>query len=467
MNRNKMYIAIGGLIAIILIGLLIYLMNSQSDLSPKQTYMVEIYHCGPLAKDVTVLTNEMSAFLLSSPIPSTTGFIAPVVDLHEKLKDGDVQKISIPMSGLTGLRETFVSDYYDFNARKEEENDFIGEQGSFFSSEKYLRFSASSLKSGDTAVNGVIPNIGNDTTEFFINTNQTNTNSSDNKVWNSLASLKVYINGLIAANKIKAGSVIKVYYKCGNDPLDGGVDPSKQDYDGDGVINKDDECPNEKGETQCSGCPCPPPGKCPNGDSDKDGICDSEDKCPNEFGTKKYNGCKIPDSDADWLNDEIDKCPNDFSKCCGGCPDTDNDGVPDKDDDCDDVAGDTSNRGCPSISVKFDKEKGSSTEGQFLVEVSDVKKYKAYLIARQKNGTEIQYKMDVYNNKKFGGPEVRPEFTENFKKFYERLTPPDHLTVKICVYDVNDNLVFTSEEYKELSVVCFKEDLCGFKAVRE
>ena len=65
----------------------------------------------------------MSAFLLSSPIPSTTGFIAPVVDLHERLKDGDVQKISIPMSGLTGLRETFVSDYYDFNARKEEEND--------------------------------------------------------------------------------------------------------------------------------------------------------------------------------------------------------------------------------------------------------------------------------------------------------------------------------------------------------
>jgi hypothetical protein len=219
MNRNKMYIAIGGLIALILIGLLIYLMNSQSELGSKQTYTVEIYHCGPLAKDSVALKNEMSVFLLSSAIPASPGFIAPVVDLHEKLEKGDIKKISIPMSGLTGLRETFVSDYYDFNNRKEEENDFIGEHGSFFSSEKYLSFSASALKSGDTAVNGVIPNSGNDTTEFFINTNQTNTNSSDNKVWNSLASLKVYINGLIASNKIKAGSVIKVYYQCGVAPI--------------------------------------------------------------------------------------------------------------------------------------------------------------------------------------------------------------------------------------------------------
>ena len=88
----------------------------------------------------------MSVFLLSSAIPSSAGFIAPVVNLHEKLEKGDVKKISIPMSGLTGLRETFVSDYYDFNARKEEENDFIGEHESFFSSEKYLSFSSSALK---------------------------------------------------------------------------------------------------------------------------------------------------------------------------------------------------------------------------------------------------------------------------------------------------------------------------------
>ena len=231
MNRNKIFIAIGALIALILIGLLIYLMNTESDLSSKQTYTVEIYHCGPLAKDEAVLTNEMGAFLLSSPIPSSTGFIAPVVDLHEKLEGGDVKKISIPMSGLTGLRETFVSDYYDFNNRKEEENDFIGEQGTFFSSEKYQSFSSSALKEGDIEVDSVPYDSNNCITEFFIYTNQPNTNSADNKVWNSLASLKVYINGLIAADKIRAGSVIKVYYTCGPP---GPPPPPPSDMDGDG-----------------------------------------------------------------------------------------------------------------------------------------------------------------------------------------------------------------------------------------
>jgi hypothetical protein len=319
MNRNKMYIAVGGLIAIILIGLLIYLMNSQSDLSPKQTYKVEIYHCGPIAKDATVLTNEMSAFLLSSPIPSTTGFIAPVVDIHEKLKDGEVHSISIPKSGLTGLREMFVSDYYDYNARKEEEGDFIGEHGNFFSSEEFLSFSASALKGGDQAVDSVPYNKENCITEFFIYTNQPNINSADNKVWNSLASLKKYINGLIAEGKITSDNVIKVYFTCG--PI-GPPPPPPSDLDKDGVDDSNDQCPNEKGQVECSGCPCPPPPACPgDSDSDRDGICDSEDKCPNEFGTKKYGGCKIPDSDGDGVIDENDNCKDEYgSKEDGGCP---------------------------------------------------------------------------------------------------------------------------------------------------
>lgn len=308
MNRNKIYIAIGGLIAIILIGLLIYLMNSQSELSSKQTYTVEIYHCGSLSKDSVALTNEMSVFLLSSAIPSSTGFLAPVVNLHEKLEKGDVKNISIPMSGLTGLRETFVSDYYDFNNRKEEENDFIGEHGSFFSSEKYLSFSSSALKDGDTAVNVVIPNIGNDTTEFFINTNQTNTNSSDNKVWNSLASLKVYINGLIAANKIKAGSVIKVYYQCGVRPIppidaDGdGYEASKDCDDNDAQMNsgvvevcgdlKDNNCDgnNDEGCNIVRG----------NGDSDNS----RKDETGDDSKTAEYTDFSIENGIVNWSSDE-------------------------------------------------------------------------------------------------------------------------------------------------------------------
>ena len=52
----------------------------------------------------------------------------------------------------------------------------------------------------------------------------------------------------------------------------------------------------------------------------------------------KLNGC--PDSDMDGVADKDDQCPNfpglpQFK----GCPDTDGDGVPDKVDECPDVAG--------------------------------------------------------------------------------------------------------------------------------
>lgn len=450
-----MYIAIGGLIAIILIGLLIYLMNSESELSSKQTYTVEIYHCGPLAKDSVVLTTEMSAFLLSSPIPSSAGFIAPVVELHEKLDKGDIKKISIPMSGLTGLRETFVSDYYDFNNRKEEENDFIGEHGSFFSSEKYLSFSVSALKSGDKAMDSVPYDKENCITEFFIYPNQENINSLDNKVWNSLASLKKYINGLIAEGKISSGTVIKVYYTCG--PV-GPPPPPPSDMDGDGVVDNDDQCPKEKGSVECSGCPCPPPPPCPDGDSDRDGICDSEDKCPNEFGTKKYGGCKIPDLDGDGYNDEIDKCSNEASRCCGGCPDKDGDGVLDKDDDCDDVAGDASNRGCPKISILFQER-----EGQFLVSVPNTKDYTAELVVTESSGKKVVHSLDQFNELSFGGPEISQKFKQNYHKLETAIQDPLDLKVKVVVKNSNGQIIKESNVYSNMSLICFSAGACGFK----
>lgn len=453
-----MYIAVGGLIAIILIGLLIYLMNSQSDLSPNQKYKVEIYHCGPISKDATVLTNEMSAFLLSSPIPSTTGFIAPVVDLHEKLKDGEVHSISIPMSGLTGLREMFVSDYYDYNARKEEEGDFIGEHGNFFTSEKFLSFSASALKGGDQAVDSVPYNKGNCITEFFIYTNQPNTNSADNKVWNSLASLKKYINGLIAEGKITSVSVIKVYYTCG---VPGPPPPAPIDTDKDGVVDNDDQCPNEKGQVECSGCPCPPPPPCPgDSDSDRDGICDSEDKCPSEFGTKKYNGCKIPDTDGDGFNDEIDKCSRESSRCCGGCPDKDGDGVIDRDDDCDDVAGDASNRGCPKISIQFQE-----SEGQFLVSVPNTTDYTAELIVIESSGKKVVHSLDQFNDISFGGPEISQKFKQNYHKLETAIQDPLDLKVKVVVKNRSGQVIKESNVYSNMSLICFSAGSCGFKKI--
>jgi outer membrane protein OmpA-like peptidoglycan-associated protein len=54
------------------------------------------------------------------------------------------------------------------------------------------------------------------------------------------------------------------------------------DDDGDGILNADDKCPNEKEDGQ------PPNDKdgCPNLDPDGDGIVGAADKCPNEPETK-------------------------------------------------------------------------------------------------------------------------------------------------------------------------------------
>jgi outer membrane protein OmpA-like peptidoglycan-associated protein len=108
------------------------------------------------------------------------------------------------------------------------------------------------------------------------------------------------------------------------------------DSDGDGVYDKDDECPETPGLAEFNGCP----------DSDGDGITDAEDECPNTAGLPEFNGC--PDSDGDGVPNPKDECPNDAgSKALNGCPDADNDGVADKADNCPNEAGPEANDGCP------------------------------------------------------------------------------------------------------------------------
>jgi formylglycine-generating enzyme required for sulfatase activity len=62
-----------------------------------------------------------------------------------------------------------------------------------------------------------------------------------------------------------------------------------KDSDGDGILDRVDQCPNERGPLTNNGCPIRV-----ERDSDGDGIADSADKCPSEKGTKEYNGCPPP-----------------------------------------------------------------------------------------------------------------------------------------------------------------------------
>jgi len=145
-----------------------------------------------------------------------------------------------------------------------------------------------------------------------------------------------------------------------------------KDTDGDGIYDKDDECPETPGLPEFNGCPdtdgdgiedrndaCPEvPGLpefngCP--DTDGDGIIDSEDACPTEAGPKSNNGCPIVDTDGDGVMDPDDACVDVPGPAANnGCPwpDRDGDSVPDKDDICPDIPGTVANKGCPEITVE-------------------------------------------------------------------------------------------------------------------
>jgi len=144
-----------------------------------------------------------------------------------------------------------------------------------------------------------------------------------------------------------------------------------KDTDGDGIYDKDDECPETPGLPEFNGCPdtdgdgiedrkdaCPEtPGLaeyngCP--DTDGDGIPDPQDACPTVAGIAALNGC--PDADGDGITDAEDECPNEAGPAANnGCPyeDRDGDGVLDKDDDCPDVPGTVANNGCPEVTTEI------------------------------------------------------------------------------------------------------------------
>ena len=116
------------------------------------------------------------------------------------------------------------------------------------------------------------------------------------------------------------------------------------DRDKDGILDKDDACPDIPGiasaDPEFNGCP----------DTDGDGVFDKVDQCPDVAGPVENNGCPWPDTDGDGVLDKDDACPDVAGPAeNNGCPwpDTDGDGVLDKDDACPTVFGLAKYNGCP------------------------------------------------------------------------------------------------------------------------
>lgn len=72
------------------------------------------------------------------------------------------------------------------------------------------------------------------------------------------------------------------------------------DRDGDGIPDRDDECPDTPGLAKFNGCP----------DTDGDGLPDHLDECPLEPGPIENNGCPYRDRDGDGILDDVDECPD-------------------------------------------------------------------------------------------------------------------------------------------------------------
>jgi len=130
------------------------------------------------------------------------------------------------------------------------------------------------------------------------------------------------------------------------------------DRDGDGILDKDDKCPeipeDFDGFEDKDGCP--------DYDNDQDGIADTLDKCINDpedkDGFEDEDGCPDLDNDKDGIEDKLDKCPNDPEDKDNfededGCPESDNDkdGIADNLDKCPQVPEDKDmfedDDGCP------------------------------------------------------------------------------------------------------------------------
>lgn len=132
-------------------------------------------------------------------------------------------------------------------------------------------------------------------------------------------------------------------------------------------------------------------------DTDNDGIPDQDDNCITEPGRKETFGC--PDRDRDGVADKQDLCPEvKGSKAARGCPDRDNDGVSDEKDECPDEAGKNGN-GCPDTQTEQqnlppdDEKKSEVNDPEINVEknVQVAEQYKQIVETVKAAAAKIQF----------------------------------------------------------------------------
>jgi hypothetical protein len=136
-------------------------------------------------------------------------------------------------------------------------------------------------------------------------------------------------------------------------------------------------------------------------DSDNDNIPDDEDDCPNIPGLAATKGC--PDSDSDGIPDHLDDCPTVAGIAqFKGCPDTDLDGIPDNRDVCPYEAGPASNNGCPVSEKKAENYVAKGTRVIDTINLDEerdmqIMRYERYVAEQELKRQEYIERL-AYNN---------------------------------------------------------------------
>ena len=122
-------------------------------------------------------------------------------------------------------------------------------------------------------------------------------------------------NGCVSEKiKIKKGTTyVEVVFECEEEAIKEIIKEQTSDVDSDGVLDRDDKCPDEAGVSENDGCPWP--------DNDSDGVANKDDTCPEESGAAENQGCPWPDGDGDGVADKDDACPDEAGVAANkGCP---------------------------------------------------------------------------------------------------------------------------------------------------
>lgn len=475
MKRKNQYLLIGIAVALVIIGLLLWLLRRQAEINKEHISInFEVHNCASVETNKELLRNDfLMPLLMHSFVKEASGLenlIIPSVSSNKL-------DFSIPVIGINSFRynsnaESLRLSNITSTSRQDDEKTFF----SNWEAVGYADIEQSLLKGNPKNKNNKeLPSlydiIQSENDDVFPDSIIIDKNCSDeilnqNKpyIFKSTADLRAYLNEILEKNpeaieKSTIDSKIHLFLYCGeeayllnpNDRDNDGVINEKDncpdiageksnsgcpviiDTDGDGVSDDEDQCFDEPGEKECGGCVCPTPPQEP--DDDRDGVANKKDKCPKEYGLKKYQGCPIPDSDGDGVNDEIDKCPSE--------------------------KGPSSNNGCPLI-IRITH---NNEDGKFIVGGSgfEFSKYKVYMKIKQSASGPAK------------GAILTHEFTHNVcpfstsndhfeaTKLIKALKDPSNLTVTIYVDDKNGNNIKTTE-FKNLSMICFAgiDADCGF-----